>query len=574
MRRRRRVRRRRIAGGVRGLPRTHWDSPRLTKLSLVKPAADPFVAAKNVPIENILEWLELGTIAAPICPCCRSTDSRVAIVGNCMRCTHSRCVAKAFRDGLRSTIDLVAEACSVKAIEAVRAMGEQFGFEVPKRVAKPALPRPVSDLDTALWGLTETRQGELHRTTGNAVTILTNDPEWHGVLAWDELKQRIVARRPPPWDALDAAAATAGDWEDVDDVRLAAWLMRRYRLQIGKESAHDASDLVARKHSFDPVREYLLEVVWDQKARLDTWLVDYLAVIDTEYSRLVGPRFMIGAVARALEPGCKLDTMLVLEGEQGEFKSSAIAALFGKRWVNDTPPVVETKDRFLAMSGFWCVEWSELDGWSRAEMNSVKAFLSSATDTYRPAYGRANITVPRRSCFVGTVNGDDYCRDETGNRRLLPVKCAETGHIRKEAIAEDRDQLWAEAVARYRCADPEISRWWYTKKEERSLLAPEQSARREGDPWDHFVDAYCKVNETVTVADILDRIGIDKCLWDRVKQSRVLALLKARGFRRRQIRDGFGLQKWVYAKTRDGSVQNQEIQQDLSPLSPDHLSRW
>ena len=146
----------------------------------------------------------------------------------------------------------------------------------------------------------------------------------------------------------------------------------------------------------------------------------------------------------------------------------------------------------MHMQGVWIIEIAELDAIGKAEVSRIKAFLTRTTDRFRPPYGRYTIEVPRQCVFAGTVNPDTYLRDETGNRRFWPVRC---GTIDIEALARDRDQLWAEAVARFRAG----AIWWLDTPELIAAATAEQDKRYQADAWDDLIEHWL-THETRTVA--------------------------------------------------------------------------
>jgi predicted P-loop ATPase len=191
------------------------------------------------------------------------------------------------------------------------------------------------------------------------------------------------------------------------------------------------------------------------------------------YTTHVGRKALVGAVARALDPGCKNDTMPVLEGEQGTGKSTAIRYLFGDRFFVDHLPDFHSKDSFQQLQGAWCIEVAELSALTKADVKDVKQFLSRMEDKFRAPYARNPIHVPRRTVFWGTVNpeeGQGYLKDPTGGRRFWPV---ETTDIDLAGILRDRDQLWAEAVESYR-----VGERWHLEDEDIVAAAREQQDLR------------------------------------------------------------------------------------------------
>lgn len=509
---------------------------------------DPFAAAKQVPVRDVLAWLGLLAGDQPTCPGCGLDDKGVAVVKNGLKCSHNRCAERGAPGlaGWRTTIDCVVEAKDVSPIQAVRLMGEHFGFEVPapdkaKTKGTKAPPRAVLEGPDWYAHLATTNRGEIVRSVGNAITVLTHDAGWDGVLVYDQLAQAIKAVKAPPWDAVDCVKPEAGDWSDVDTIRLVSWLGRHHGLHIGLDTAHAAVEVTARQRTIDPIVDYLAALRWDGTRRVTSWLATYFGSADTEYTRLVGRFFLVAAVARARRPGCKVDTMLILEGDQGIKKSSGTAALFGTDWTSHSPPDLQSKDRFTDLRGKWCIEWGELDGLARGDVDRLKGFMSSPVDDYRAPYARSSSRIPRRSVFVGTVNGQSYLRDETGNRRFWPVWCTKVAF---DELTRDRDQLWAEAVALFE-SDP---RWWPTDQEV-DLFKASQAERMITDAWTDPIAAYLAkpiTGDWVTVAEVLqDALKIDAGRWTQADQQRVGRCLVMLGWKRMQ-RQNLGVRQWGY----------------------------
>src|SRR6185312_14122467 len=228
-----------------------------------------------------------------------------------------------------------------------------------------------------------------------------------------------------------------------------------------------------------PIRSYLESLRWDGIERLDSWLCTYLGVEDTTYAWAVGARWLISAVARIYRPGVKADCCLILEGPQGTRKSTALKTLAGPYFTDELADL-GSKDSALQTRGVWIIELSELDTLSRSEVGRIKAFMSRTTDRFRPPYGKRLIESPRQCVFAGTVNHSTYLRDDTGARRFWPVVC---GCIDIEQLARDRDQLWAEAKARF----DQGSVWWLDTAALTAVAAQEQAHRFESDPWQELV---------------------------------------------------------------------------------------
>lgn len=241
--------------------------------------------------------------------------------------------------------------------------------------------------------------------------------------------------------------------------------------------------LHAQDNTFDPVREYLDGVAWDKYPRLDTWLKDYMGAPDHEMIGVFGAKFLIGSVARVYDPGCQMDNMLVFEGKQGAGKTTAVAALFGREYMISSISDFKSRDASIYLQGRWVAEIAELAALTKTDIRDVKKFLTETVDQYRPINGKEVIDRPRRTVFVGTTNEHQYLKDATGNRRFWPVPC---GEVRVADLANDRDHLWAEAVARYRAGDP----WWLTDDALINAAEAVQADRAEQDPWGEFIDAW------------------------------------------------------------------------------------
>ena len=325
--------------------------------------------------------------------------------------------------------------------------------------------------------LNTTKQGSFDRTLINASVPLRYAPEFCGRLCLNLFNQRIEVSEPMPWD--QPGAVFPRPWSDLDTRALTIWCQKE-RLKISSVTAHEAAFVVGEQRQYDPLKEYLQGVQWDGTPRLDNMLKTYFAAEGhSKYLCEVGARWMISAVARGLKPGTKADHVLVLEGAQGALKSSALAVLAVREdWFSDDLPSFKTKDGQLALQGRWIIEVSELEAMNRSEIGNIKEFLSRRVDKFRPPYGRAVQDFPRRCVLGGSWNPDGagWIKDSTGGRRFWPVQVS--GKICIADLNRDRDQLWAEAVRRFKAGEI----WWIEDEEALALVLAEQDARHDQHP--------------------------------------------------------------------------------------------
>jgi putative DNA primase/helicase len=369
-------------------------------------------------------------------------------------------------------------------------------------------------------GLTVNKCGMPLGNLRNALFALRKAPEWKGVLAYDTFAAKVITVKPPPW-----GGPTVDPWADEQDTRACEW-MQDHGIPVGVGMVGRAIQSVARENSFHPVEKYLRGLHWDGTLRLETWLTRYFGVADSPYVRAVGPRFLISAVARIEKPGCKADQMLILEGPQGQLKSSGVRAL-ARPWFADRISALGTKDSAMEVAGVWLIEVAELDALTRSSNSAIKAFISRLEDRYRPPYGK-HVTKQLRQCvFVGTINvAGGYLKDPTGARRFWPVTC---GVIDLEGLRRDRDQLFAEAANRFHKGAP----WWLETPKLEALAAAEQNARFEVDAWTDRIERWLADRNDVAVSDILvGALGIPPESWSQTAQTRVAKTLVQLGFNR------------------------------------------
>lgn len=296
----------------------------------------------------------------------------------------------------------------------------------------------------------EPRSTVLKNSLRNLLLILNNDEKLKDIV-FNQLSDGMEIKGSVPWEHPSRF------WRDADDAQLISYVDLTY----GTFSARNYDIAVAKvadDRSYHPIREFLSSLPeWDKVPRVDTVLVDYLGASDNDYVRAVTRKTMCGAIARVMNPGCKFDTMLVLNGPQGKGKSTLISRLCGE-WFNDSLLLNDTRDKTAAekLQGYWILEIGELAGLKKTEIETLRGFLSRQNDIYRASFGRRATPHPRQCIFIGTTNAENgYLRDTAGNRRFWPVKTPGDGKYASwEMAAEDVRQIWAEALVYYKAGEP------------------------------------------------------------------------------------------------------------------------
>lgn len=344
----------------------------------------------------------------------------------------------------------------------------------------------------------------------NVAMALSNAPEWKGQI-WTDMFRHQKMRETK-------------QWSDDDTLEALMWLQREAGFKtVFKSSVDDGVSIVARMNGKHPLKDYLNGLEWDGHTRIDTWVIDYLGVNETELSRAVGRAWLVSAVARVLQPGCQADHCLILEGRQGARKSTALRSLAGREFFAEYGAANLTdKDAAILCHGVWIMEFSELGALKTTRTEAVKSFVTRVDDYYRPPYGKNAVSIPRSCVFAGTTNEDQYMDDDTGNRRYWPVQCT---NILIDKIIRDRDQIWAEAVRAYQHG----SIWHLTPSMEKQARE-EQAKRLDVDPWMFAIESYVKNKVDTNIEDVLTKAinkeVVDTSPRDKQRAAKCLKSLK------------------------------------------------
>lgn len=367
--------------------------------------------------------------------------------------------------------------------------------------------------------------GIIQRSTVNLLLIAANDPNLEGVFAYDSFAKRIIVKRNPPWEKEKDFRVR--QLQDFDYVRMEAWLEREWDLKTGKARIADTIESTATLplNTINPASEYFSSLEWDGVPRLEGWLDKYVSdrKQPKDYLSLVGKKFLCGLAARAMNPGIKFDTMIILEGRQyagKSFLSKVMATVNGEEYFLDDFKDIENKDALMKMQGKLVIEFPEISTMRKTEVNDLKAFLSRTHDVFRPPYGRNTIESGRQCVFVGTVNPEGpYLRDVTGNRRYWPVSCRDKLDIPN--LKEVMPHLHAEAAHLIKNGEQ-----LWLKDDEYDLCVIEQDKRVMTDIWIDKIEEIVRGRDEITTDDLLVELNIpvekrNQIVYTRLMQSMI-----------------------------------------------------
>ena len=459
-------------------------------------------------------------------------DSSTVVFGPCdgknlghFHCSHSHCSSRTYKDVLlalpRESVDHAKEV-------------------VPKA------SRVVAGVAAEEWErlLARRATGEPSKDPGNLMLMLENLVDWKGVLAFDESKGKIIWRKniPEVPGAASPDPRAGREIRDGDWIEVAHWFRMVRGVGFSKEAITDVLKHVAQRARFNSLADHITTLP-EGNGLLDDWLVRFCSADDTPYTRRVGRWWLISAIARALNPGCQADHVLVLEGAQGIGKTT-IFRMLGGEWYDGTVPRLDTNDGVLSFQGVWIRELSELAGLTRTDFNTVKAVITEKVDRFRPPYGHHFIEAPRRCVFCASVNpGEDYIKDQTGARRFWPVR---VGAIDIMGFQKHRDALLGEAKRAFLDGEP-----WHPPQNDNAMqesIQAVQAARQMSDPWTAIVLAHAERGDQ-TPDSFYQALSIEPSKRTQSDANRIGKVLRAAGYERKKARNVLdGEYRWVWRK--------------------------
>jgi predicted P-loop ATPase len=369
----------------------------------------------------------------------------------------------------------------------------------------------------------------------NEVLVRRIEEKWGERLRLNEMTQQVE---------MD------GDASNIDIEQAYIRAAKELHLDIDKQKASDIVVMCARENAYSPVREYLNSLAGKELINLESLAERYFGTQDPFHAILL-KRTLIAAVARAFQPGCKVDTMCILQGGQGALKSTFWQTLAGETWFTDNLSEASEKDEKLKLRRYWILEFSEFESvYKRKDVEQLKAFLSSRIDSLRRPYGRSLEDFPRTSIFVGSTNRQEFLNDPTGGRRywVIPVG---TETIPIQTLEEERDRIWAAAVAAYKSGE----QWWLTREEDK-LLEEANKGWQSSDTWEVVVLNYLQNKSMCTVSELFTHaIQIELAKQGKAEQMRLSDILRRNGWARSRKRIE-GMRQWCWEKIEVGTPSN------------------
>jgi predicted P-loop ATPase len=326
---------------------------------------------------------------------------------------------------------------------------------------------------------------------------------------WDEFKQKEY------WSGHDDNVFDS----EVSDAAVAIArrnLAAAFRLAPGPEEMRHAITCACHDNRSNPVLEYFARLKWDGKPRLGTMLHVYLGADDTPLNAAYGTKFMCAIIRRTKQPGCKSDGRLDLQGAQDIGKSMFCAdlAVFRDLFTDAGDLSMSIKEQMEIGEGMQIIEFAENVGHSRARRNENKRAITRQTERARKAYAHYATDSPRTWVGIATLNPGGYLNDPTGERRYWNVLVR---LYNREAFLADKDQLYAEAVAR----EPTEKLWLDTPELKAAHDAVTAAAKEpdelvdiltdlKGEIW-HVDGAYEERVSTATIRSVLGLLNSDTC---------------------------------------------------------------
>lgn len=420
---------------------------------------------------------------------------------------------------------------------------KDFMEEPPEKLSKKAAKAQAEEFEEEFASSWETKiergpvnlGAKVKPTLKNLILILEN-AVGKEIFRYNAFSSADLYGMKAPW-----GGKRGDEIRDADTINMKVWFAEAWRVEPNQNLINEAICFVAKKNTFHPVKNYLDKLEWDGVKRIDTWLKTYLEADAPEpYLSAVSRKMLVAMVARAYEPGRKYDQVVILQGNQGEGKSTALLRLASDEWFSDATLNLQDKDSILSMRSIWLRELGELSGMRKGDVDQLKEFISRRTDRIRVPYGKRTENFPRQCIFVGTTNKEEFLRDDTGNRRYWPVT---VGKCHFDSIERDRDQLFAEARIAWELGEP----LYMEEAEAEKIAVQEQSKRMESDMLSEHLQKFIRLEkkkpekerfnlEKFQLSELFEVLTHVSLKDDRMGQLRLGSALRSLGFMKRMSR--------------------------------------
>lgn len=420
--------------------------------------------------------------------------------------------------------------------DAADAIAEGWDFRkfidwVKPRLQMPAPPSvnvttsedPVNEVSSTAHaiidecGLLINHQGHPVCNLNNVMRVFEGYKPLIGIVWADTFHKRIFTK----WQTGEKR-----EWRDVDTIELTNFLQQNIGMtKLSDDTVYKAICLYAENNKRNEPKDWMETLLWDKTPRISSFFSDCLGAKDSAYTKAASTNFWIGMVARIYRPGCQLDNMVILEGNQGIGKTKALRLICGD-WYASATESIQNKDFFMALNGKLILEIAELDAFGKAEITRIKQVISTPVDRYRASYARSTEDTPRMSIFVGTTNEDCYLRDNTGARRFWPIRC---GKLDLERVERDREQLFAEAVERFKAGET-----WYEMPH--TETQSEQEDRRQADEWENSISDFLFGKESTSITEVGVALGLGTEDLSMPEQRRISSCMRKLGWDRSSVR--------------------------------------
>lgn len=436
----------------------------------------------------------------------------------------------------------------------------------------PATKRDTKRIDKDWKTRLDKKDDKIDSTLHNARLYLENHEDFVGNICWNTYAKK-----------LDILGGPLKDFSNLDPEDMVAgiqdYLAHTHKISVSFSDLSRRIVGVAKQNEYDPLINYLTALApkWDGTSRIDDFFLRYFGAgkiasntpTKDETQRIVhlkriGRRWLLGAVERALVPGCKVDNILILEGLQGARKTSTLEALGGEFYCS-TQITLGDKDSKMIAASNWLVDMPD----TKFMKKDNRGFITTRADTFRPPFGASVKATKRRCIMIGSMNDYQYLDEE--ERRYWPVRCDQ---VDLAALMRDRDQIWAEAAnvalasktcpaclssndtvfgQLPRCAE---HRWWLNSEEEKESLI-ESADRIQDVPWKLRIHEWwldmepSKRPEYFTAEDVATKalkIDEDRFAQNRGTETSIGMAVRALGFRKERIMIS-GIRHWVYKPT-------------------------